>query len=145
MAGEILHRLVLIALLIVLQVPVTYLIVKFLIYEDGLWGVFKKLRHAVGIREYESVANSGDIEKVRRIERKWWGSQVLYCYNCLSPYVCLVVAIAAAHIASVVTEMTVGESVAKIGEGFGLTLLGLVIWLPLTGLTVMAFDYLGTP
>lgn len=145
MAGEILYRLILVAMLIVMPVPAAYVIVKFLIYEDGALGIFKKLRHAVGIREYESVANNGDIEKVRRIERRWWGSQVLYCYNCLSPYVCLVVAIAAAHIASVVTEMTVGESVAKIGEGFGLTLLGLVMWLPLTGLTVMAFDYLGTP
>jgi hypothetical protein len=145
MAGEILHRLILIALLIVMQVPVAYLVVKFLIYEDGLWGGFRKLRQLTGIVEYAGMNDDGGEYKIRRIERKWWGSQVLYCYNCLSPYVCLVVAIAAAHIASAVTEITVGESVAKLGEGFGLTLLGLVMWLPLTGLTVMAFDYLGTP
>lgn len=145
MTQEILDRVILIVLLILAQLPVTYLVVKFLIYEDGLFAGFRRLRHFAGIREYEEIDANGDTQKVRRLVQKRWLSQVLYCYNCLSPYVCLVVAIAAAHIASAVTEVGAGESVAKLGEGFGLTLLGLVMWLPVTGLTIMAFDVIGTP
>lgn len=145
MAGEILSRLVLIILLILAQVPATYLVVKFLIYEDGAFGIFKWLRHKAGIREYDDVDDAGNVIKVRRIAIKRWASQVLYCYNCLSPYVCLIVSIAAAHVASFATQFSVGASEINIGEGFGLTLLGVVMWLPVTGLTVMAFDCIGTP
>lgn len=145
MAGEILYRLMMVILLIVSQLPVSYLIVKFLIYEDGPSDGFRKLRRWVGIKEYEVIDEDGNKQRKREIARSWWGSRVLYCYNCLSPYVCIVIAIAAAHLASAVTQITIGESTVQIGEGIGLTLLGLVTWLPLTGLTVMAFDVIGTP
>lgn len=145
MTQEILDRVILILLLILAQLPVTYLVVKFLIFENGLFDGFRKLRHFAGIREYEEIDANGDTHRVRKLVQKRWLSQVLYCYNCLSPYVSLVVAIAAAHLASNVTEVGAGASTAKISEGFGLTLLGLVMWLPVTGLTIMAFDVIGTP
>ena len=142
MAGEILSRVAIVVTFVLMALPVNYMLAKFLIYEEGAFGIFAWLRRVVGISEsYKMDAETGELKKDRRITRRWWGSQVLFCYNCLSPYLSLIVAVAAAHILSMATAA--GDVQAT--KGIYSFYLGLVMWLPLSGLTIMTFDYLGRP
>ena len=99
MAGEILYRLAFIVLLTLFSLPVSYMVTKFLIYEDGPRDALLKLRKLVGIAYYQEIGEDGEPRRVRKKERKNFFSSILWCYNCLSFYTGLVVALAAAHLA----------------------------------------------
>ena len=141
MAGEILDRLIFVVILTLFATPVSYLVTKFLIYEDGPRDVLRRIRSMTGIIEYEEIGEDGNPRRKRQMGSRNFLSSILWCYNCLSFYVSLGVALAAAHLSNV--AFSVGD--VHIAEGAGLTLVGLLMWWPLCGATIILFDYLGTP